>query len=138
MSLGKRRTRILDGEELFRHYYLTMGDARSYNKLARWASQKWGVNPETGRDWTTGAVWQSVWRWVFDNLDVAKQVYKDVLFDYFLKVEKTINPDAEWSDGGFDEEWNRTLAQHAKTCMTAPQYRRFLAKYPEVKKFEIL
>lgn len=143
MSFGKRRTRILDGEELFKHYYITMGDGRSYNKLARWASGKWGVNPETGRDWTTGAVWQSAWRWALDeqhpeNLVEAKKIYRDVVFEYFLKVEKAVNPDLEWSDELFEEEWADTVSTHAKTCMTDPQYRRFMNKNPEFKKFEVL
>ena len=138
MSFGKRRTRILDGEELFKYYYLTMGDARSYNKLARWASVKYGKNPETGREWTTGAVWQSAWRWAFDNLAYAKKVYRDVSFDYFLKVEQPNNPDAEWSEELFEMEWLKTLAQHAKTCMTKAQYRKFLNQNPEIKPYEVL
>jgi len=138
MSFGKRRTRILDGETLFKHYYMTMGDGRSYNKLARWASDRWGINPETGKDWTTGAVWQSAWRWAFDNLDYAKQVYHDVLQDYFLKVETVVNPDAEWSEETFEEDWLSVLARHAKTCMTPAQYKRFLDANPEVKPYEVL
>jgi len=142
MSFGKRRTRILDGEALFKHYYITMGDGRSYNKLARWASDKWGKNPETGKDWTTGAVWQSAWRWVLDekhpeNLEYAKHVYRDVLFDYFVRVEKTVNPDKEWSEELFEREWWGDVAKHAKTCMTAPQMRRFINDHPEAEPYEV-
>jgi len=124
MSLGRRRKKILDGESIFKYYYIEMGDARSYNKLARWASAKWGRNPETRKDWTTGAVWQAAWRWAFENLDYAKRVYSDTL----LQHGETLT----------DEEWYGVLSQHAKTCMTPTQYRRFLVKHPELKPYEIL
>lgn len=138
MSFGKRRTRILDGETLFKHYYMTMGDGRSHNKLAKWASQKWGKSPLTGKDWTTGAVWQSAWRWAISHLPEAKAIYRDVAFDYFLKVEKLANPDAEWSDAAFEDEWNQTVARHGRTCLTDNQYRDLLRKNPEMKPYEVL
>ena len=124
MSLGRRRQKILDGEAIFNHYYIEMGDGRSYNKLTRWASTKWGKNPETGKDWTTGAVWQAAWRWALENLDYAKKVYADTLLSYGENLT--------------DDEWHEVLSQHAKTCMTKVQYRRFLNKHPEIKRYEIL
>jgi len=124
MSFGRRRKRVLDGEALFKHYYLEMGDGRSYNKLARWASDKWGQNPENGKDWTNNSVWQAAWRWAFDNLEYAKRVYSDTLLSHGIVLT--------------DEEWYETLSQHAKTCMTKVQYRKFLNKHPEVKPYELL
>jgi len=138
MSSGKRITRILDGEQIFKHYYITMGDGRSYNKLVAWATTKWGLSPYTGKKWTTGAVWQSAWRWAFDNLDYAKKIYRDVSFKYYTEVEKRFKPDAVWSEEKFEEEWLSVLAQHAKTCMTKAGYRKFVAKHPEVKPYEVL
>ena len=136
MSLGKRRKKILDGETLFRYYYVEMGNARSYNKLAEWASSKWGKNPEKGKSWTPGAVWQSAWRWALKHLDEAKKIYKDVAFKYFLDIEQTINPDAVWTEEEFENEWAETVSTHAKTCLTDKQYRNFFRKHPEFQGYE--
>ena len=126
MSSGKRRKKVLDGEQLFNYYYIEMGDARSYNKLTRWASEKWGKNPETNRDWTSSAVWQAAWRWAFDHLDYAKDMYE--------KATAVTRNHAPMSD----DEWYESLSQYARSCMTKGQYQRFLNKHSYLKPYEVL
>jgi len=136
MSLGKRRKKILDGREIFLYYYVDMGQGRSYGKLAEWASNRWGKNPETGKNWTNGAVWQSAWRWALKHLDESKQVYHEVSLKYFLDIEQNIDPDKVWSDEAFDEEWAETVSIHAKTCLTPKQYKHFFIQHPEFQGYE--
>lgn len=124
MSLGKRRKKILDGEALFRYYYIDMGTGRSYPKLARWATEKWGPSPETKKEWTNGAVWQAAWRWVFDDMKTAREIYADTML--------------QQGDVLTDDEWYLTVAKHARSCMKNGQYRRFLIKHPELKPYEVL
>jgi len=122
MSSGKRRPKILDGEALFNHYFIDMGSGRSYNKLVKWAADKWGKNPENGKIWTTGAVWQAAWRFAFRNLEYAKKIYASMLLEQGMLLT--------------DEEWNTTLARHAKITMTKNQFRRFMNNHPEVQEYE--
>lgn len=124
MSLGRRREKILDGEVLFKHYYISMGDGRSINKLVRFASNTFGKNPETNRDWSKGGVWQAMWRWVFDNLDYAKDIYQDVQLGYGFEFN--------------DADWMELVSRHARTCMTNGQYAKFMRENPEYAEFEII
>lgn len=124
MSLGRRPVKMLDGEMIFRHYYVEMGDGRSYGKLARWASEKWGKNPLTGKNYSPSAVWQSGWKWAFKNLDKARQIYAEV----YLRYGETLT----------DDIWMKLVSQHAKTCMTRTQYKKFFARNPEFRPYELM
>jgi len=124
MSLGKRKKMILEGDVIFKYYYIDMGIARSYNKLQRWADEKYGINPVTGKSYTTGALWQAAWRWALKNLDEAKKIYENSQLDFGENVSY--------------DEWKQLVAQHVKTCLSKSQRRAFFDANPEYILYEKL
>jgi hypothetical protein len=123
MSIG-RKVKVLDGEEIFKYYYIEMGNARSYPKLVEWITSKYGLNPETGKKFTISSIWQAAWKWAFKNLDEARKIYSEVYL----------------SQGSFlsDAEWWETVSRHAKTILSRPQYKKLIAKYPQLRPYEFM
>jgi len=129
MSFGIRK-KVLKGDELWEHYYVTMGTARSLARLAEWATNRYGVNPITHRPWTKGAVQQSMWFHCF------KECWKDG-----GKLRK------EYSDASAiyrdykpisDEEWFSDLARRSHSYYTPRQYKLYIRKHPELQLYEIV
>ena len=75
-----RKTRFLDGEAIFRLYYLTLGSARSIVKVKKQLGSA-AVNPKTGRQVNDMALWGSMYRWAMNNLDVSYQIFNDAMRD---------------------------------------------------------
>ena len=72
--------KFLDGEKLFKHYYETMGEARSTGKLVEWCKTQGMINSK-GKAPTRMATWLSAWRWACANPEKAKLVYQQAMFN---------------------------------------------------------
>ena len=84
-----RQAKLLDGERIFRMYFTDMGSARSIKKVIKQLGSD-AINPNTGRVVTDMAVWFSLWRYAFENLDVSYQIYNTAMLDegkYHTKEE---------------------------------------------------
>lgn len=104
------KEKYLDGEILFRQYY-AMGEARSINRLTKFAISQ-GMTSSTGKLPTTMGVWKSIWRWASlkENRDTAWKIYKE-------STNKTF---AEWIE--YMRDNIRTAWQHP----TEAKYTKFL------------
>lgn len=124
------RKKILQGDELWEHYYVTMGNARSLDKLAEWATKQWGNNPNTRVGWTKGGVQQAMWFWCFKNCfkdnNYCRNTYAEASAIYrdYKPME--------------DEEWFETLSNRAHAYYTPKQYQKYLRQHPELKSYEIV
>lgn len=92
-------------EELFEYYYVTMGAARSQNKLVGYCTLKGWVNPRTRKPPVRMALWFSMWRWAIEkeNQEKAYQFYNRSLMD----------------DGKFmtRAQWKELIEERAIVCL---------------------
>lgn len=110
------KEKYLDGELLFRKYY-EMGDARSINRLSRWAIAEGMAKPtkvsrKNPYGLPTMGVWKAMWRWASlkDNCQVAFEIYR------------------KWTGNDIDD-WNEHMLKTIKTAWqftTVAKYQRFL------------
>ena len=118
----KRKT--LDGEALFKHYYVRMGTGGSFRKLAGWYEKEFGRNPYTGRAYTHESCVQAMWRWGLNNLEESKRIY----IMYIMQFE---NDDLETPN--LDEVWKYNVQRRLLSCYKegTRQYREFYKNHPE-------
>lgn len=92
-------------EELFIHYYVTMGGARSTVKLVDYCALQGWLNPITRKPPSRMAVWFGMWRWAIrpENQERAYQLYNKAKLD-----------DGEYCSR---EEWLSLLSERAKVCL---------------------
>jgi hypothetical protein len=94
IELSKSRyNSYLDGEWLYRYYWLEMGSARSIRKLVAYCRSQGIINPETMREATAMAVWFSLWTWAVRNSDAAYEIFQKVSYD-----EGKYYTTAEWDE----------------------------------------
>lgn len=102
-----RKKQFLVGheEELFTHYYVTMGNARSYQKLVNYCLVQGWVNPLEHEPPTRMALWFALWRWALksENFARAYELYNKSLID----GGEFCSPD----------EWKSLLAERAQVCL---------------------
>lgn len=110
-----KRKQFLAGheEELFVHYYQTMGTARSFGKLASWCVSKGWINRQTGKPPTRMAPWFSMWRWAIktENQEKAYKIYDNSLVDYGEHITRS--------------EWEEFLDNKARVCLRPVDYDRW-------------
>lgn len=101
------RDKYLDGEKLFRQYY-AMGEAKSVQKLARWAISVGMANhTKIGRynpeGLPTMGVWKAMWRWASlqDNRETAWQIYKS-------NTNKSVDEWVEYMKDNIRTAWQHT------------------------------
>lgn len=94
--------KILDGEKLFRLYYLEMGSARSVKKVIKQLGDS-AINPATGRVVTDMAIWFAIYRWAMDNLDASYDIISKAAYDEGVYYPK--------------EQWVAKIEKIAKTCL---------------------
>lgn len=71
MNIFKRN--LFDREEVWTHYWVEMGESRSFIKLSKWLKSSKGViNPETGREITPMGLWFALWRWAVKNPEKSR------------------------------------------------------------------
>lgn len=104
------KEKYLDGELLFRKYY-EMGEARSIERLRRFATSQ-GMTSSTGKEPTPMGVWKAMWRWASlkENCQAAYEIYH------------------KWTFKEFDE-WEKDMLKTIKTAWqftTVAKYQRFL------------
>ena len=111
------KNNYLDGRDLFYRLYEKMGRGGSLNKL-QWQLYNEGIfNTENGKPYSTSAIFQSIWRWMLNNLDEAKPIYKN----YILMFGED-----------FDEDiWTKNVAQRVNSYFTKAQARKFFRDHPE-------
>lgn len=69
---GKQK--VLDGEKLWRVYWIDMGSARSYQKVVNWCASNGVINPVTNQKLTRMGAWFAMWNWAKKNSDVAYEI----------------------------------------------------------------
>ena len=79
-KINFRRTRFLDGEKIFRLYYVELGSARSIVKVKRQLGKE-AINPKTQRPVCDMALWGSMYRWAMNNLDLSYQIFMEAMRD---------------------------------------------------------
>lgn len=72
--------KYLDGEKLYKAYWVEMGNARSYDRLVNWAAANKMVNPKTGKTTRMG-VWKAMYRWAVNNPEKAYDYMNEGLRD---------------------------------------------------------
>lgn len=87
-----RRTRVLDGERIFRIYYTDMGTARSLGKVKIQLGSA-AINPRTGRQVNDMAIWGSMYRWAASNVDESYKIFSAAMRD-----EGKFHTLDEWKD----------------------------------------
>jgi hypothetical protein len=77
------RKYLPNGEILFKYYWQTMGDGRSYEKLAKWCGTEGYISPQTKVPPKRMAVWLCMWRWALHNPEKAFEIkYNDESLDW--------------------------------------------------------
>jgi hypothetical protein len=113
-----KRAKILDGEKLFYLYYVTMGSARSIVKVKKQLGRD-AINPNTGRPVQDMAIWWSMYRWAFNNIDLSYQIFNDAMLDegkyhtkeeWFKFVEKKARLIKKKSEKAF-QRWQQRVNQ---------------------------
>ena len=117
------RHKILDGEKIFRIYYLDMGSARSIVKLKRFLGES-AINPNTGRVVQDMAVWFSMYRWAMENFELSYEIVSKAAYDegvYYpkdkwrAKVDKGARTCIKQSEKGFERWQKRVLKKSPMT-----------------------
>jgi hypothetical protein len=101
------RNKQLDGANLFKTYWLEMGDARSLKTLASTLP----VNPVTGSPITKDAAYKAMWRWA------CRPENEVTSFEIFRQT--TVG--ASFTLAG----WHRELQEKARWTLTKNQYQRW-------------
>lgn len=79
----------MDGEYLFRYYFQTMGEARSFPKLIEHCRTEYVIHPESGSPPTKMGLYKAMWRWATrkQNQRTAFDIYQNSElgdeYDYF-------------------------------------------------------
>lgn len=71
----------LNGEKLYRVYWVEMGDARSYKRLRNWCISNNMVNAKTHKPPTRMGLWKAMWRWAVTHQDKAFEIMNEGLRD---------------------------------------------------------
>jgi hypothetical protein len=79
-AIRMEKNKILDGQRIFRMYYTDLGSARSIVKVRKQLGND-AINPRTGRHVTNMAIWFSMYRWAYENLDLSYQIFMDAMRD---------------------------------------------------------
>lgn len=79
--LAKPLVPILNGEELFKKYYVEMGTARSVGKILKQLKKDGVVHPATGRCVTSKAVQDSMWSWAIRNEEEAYKIVNEAAYN---------------------------------------------------------
>jgi len=115
---------FLDGEKLFRQYFL-MGDGASAKRLQRFAVSSGMLSPE-GREPTVMGCWKAMWRWASlkENKDTAFSIF---LEHYKKRGWKNFDPDLTW-DGDPQELWKQFMLQKIQSAyqFNRRRHERFL------------
>lgn len=101
----KQNKKYLDGEFIFRYYFIEMGSLRSVRKIVKYlksASEITGVNPDTDKEFTDMAIWFSMWQWAINNSDKAYEVFNKAMFNEGKHYNR--------------KEWDIFLQRKAYTC----------------------
>lgn len=106
----------LDGKECFYILYVEMGRGGSLQKLGKHLKNKGVYNAENGKPYSTSALFQSIWRWVLNNIEEAEPIYKN----YILSFGRPWN----------EEKWRMLIHTRAVTYLTRAQARRFFERHP--------
>jgi hypothetical protein len=96
-KINFRRTRFLDGERIFRLYYLEMGSARSITKVKKQLGRD-AVNPKLGRPVSDMALWGSMYRWSMNNLDESYRIFNEA-----MRNEGKYHTFDEWKEFVFEK-----------------------------------
>ena len=121
-NIMMEKHKILDGEKIFRMYYLDMGSARSIVKVKRQLGEE-AINPNTGRVVTDMAIWFSMCRWAMDNLELSYEIVSKAAYDegiyypkdkWVAKVEKGAKTCIKQSEKGF-QKWQKRVNSKALT-----------------------
>ena len=111
--------KYMDGEYLFRYYFQTMGEARSFPKLIEHCRAEYMIHPENGKPPTKMGLYKAMWRWATrkENQQTAWDIYKSSqLGDEWTQIES-------WNDWiKFLEDRISSAHQFAKPS----EYRNFL------------
>jgi hypothetical protein len=75
-----RKTKLLDGERIFRMYFTDMGSARSIKKVIKQLGSD-AINPTTGRVVTDMAIFWSMYRWALDNVAISYEIFNRAMLD---------------------------------------------------------
>ena len=78
--INLKQNKILDGERIFKMYYLEMGSARSIKKVIKQLGDE-AINPRTGRIVTDMAIFWSMYRWAFEHLDESYEIFNKAMFN---------------------------------------------------------
>lgn len=127
MIKSKHRYNILNGEELFIHYWQTMGRARSIAKLNRWLLENGKRNPNTGKPLAYAAGWWSLWRWAAENPQQAYSMWNDAMkdegkfytYEQFLEHAQTMMYKLILKHN--KPRFHRWLAKHGQADMLKPE-----------------
>lgn len=90
IRLNKKRYNILNGEEVYKLYWIEMGTARSNAKVAKHLQSKGIYNQGQGKRVTDMAIWNSMWRWAIENSDEAYHIFNKAQADegkFFTKQD---------------------------------------------------
>lgn len=100
-------------EELFVHYYETMGSARSTGKLAGYCVTKGWINRQTRKAPSRMAVWFAMWRWAIrrENQSRAYKMYQSFMLE-----------DGHYCD---KDEWKALLYERAEVCLRDKDFERW-------------
>ena len=98
--------KYLPGKELFRVYYLEMGNGRSFGRLQKWCLSHQIVNPKTLNVPTRMGLWKAMWRWAAKNREEAWEILSESTID--------IPP----------EEWDELIKKHSMTSFQNVTFRR--------------
>ena len=101
-------------------YFTTMGSARSIRKGIKQLGAD-AINPVTGRVVTDMAVFWSMWRFAFENLDLTYEIFNDAMRD-----EGKFYTKAEWEE--FVNEKAKLIAKKSDRSFTKWQKRVNLTK----------
>ena len=96
-------SKYLDGEKLFRVYWLDMGNARSIGRLQKWCLSHEIVNPKTFNVPTRMGLWKTMWRWATRNQEQAKEIW----IKSMGKDTSTLN---------VVDDWDTVIHRNAKTA----------------------
>ncbi len=73
--------KYLDGEKLYRVYWVEMGNARSFGRLIKWCVSNNMVNAKTGKPPTRMGIWKAMYRWAVNHPEQAYELMNEGLKD---------------------------------------------------------
>lgn len=113
-----KATQYLDGEKLFRTYFITMGVNRSFSKLVDYCIKEGMVNRLTHRPPNRMSIWAAMWNWAIkpENQKKAYDIYQQYMLD----------------NGQFcsEKEWEELLDRTARNVLEEKRYDRWAGNVP--------